>query len=317
MNGERVVAVTGATGFLGQHLVAALACEGARIRILARRDCAHELWRGIALDVVPGSLEDPPALERLAAGADAIVHAAGLIKAHDRAAFLRTNRDGTRAIAQAARLYAPTSRFIAISSLAAREPQLSDYAASKQAGEQAARAVYDDALDRLVIIRSPAIYGPWDRETLAFFKAASRAVVPVFGSGRISIVHVTDAAAAIARLAMGAGAAGLYALSDTNPAGYRMTDLLGEAAHAVGGNPRFVRVPDGVLLAAGKASAWWGKLRGHVPIFTAGKAREILHPDWSVAPGEALPPMIYQSKIGISEGFRETAAWYKAAKWLT
>jgi 2-alkyl-3-oxoalkanoate reductase len=317
MNGERVVAVTGATGFLGQHLVAVLAREGARIRILARRDCASEIWHGIALDVVPGSLEDARALERLVVGADAIVHVAGLIKAHDRAAFLRTNRDGTHAIAQAARLYAPASRFIAISSLAAREPQLSDYAVSKRAGEQAARAIYGDTLDRLVIIRSPAIYGPWDRETLVIFKAASRAVVPVFGSGRISIVHVADAAAAIARLAMGAGAGGLYTLSDTNPAGYRMTDIVSEAARAVGSSPHFVRVPDGALLAAGKASAWWGKLRGHAPIFTAGKAREMLHPDWSVAPSEVLPPVIYQSKIGISEGFRETAAWYKAAKWLT
>jgi nucleoside-diphosphate-sugar epimerase len=317
MNGKRVVAVTGATGFLGLHLVAALAREGAQVRILVRRASEHELWRGIPLDVVPGSLEDARALERLAAGAGTIVHVAGLIKARDRAAFLRTNRDGTRAIAQAARLYAPEARFIAISSLAAREPQLSGYAASKHAGEEAARAVYRDALDRLVIVRPPTIYGSWDRETLAIFKAASRPVVPVFGSGRIAFVHVADAAAAIARLALGAGVAGLYALADTNPAGYRLTELLSEAARAVGSDPRFVRVPDGVLLAAGKASTWWGRFRGHTPIFTVGKAREMLHPDWSVAPNEALPPAIYQSKIGISEGFRETATWYKTAKWLT
>ncbi len=290
MNGKRVVAVTGATGFLGLHLVPALAHEGAQIRILVRRESEHELWRGIPLDVVPGSLEDARALERLAAGAGAIVHVAGLIKARDRAAFLRTNRDGTHAIAQAARLYAPEARFVAISSLAAREPQLSGYAASKHAGEEAARAVYADALDRLVIVRPPATYGSWDRETLAIFNA---------------------------RLAMGAGVAGLYALADTNPAGYRLTELLSEAARAVGGDPRFVRVPDGVLLAAGKASTWWGRFRGHTPTFTVGKAREMLHPDWSVAPNEALPPVIYQSKIGISEGFRQTAAWYKTAKWLT
>lgn len=316
MNGACVVAVTGATGFLGLHLVAALAREGARIRILARRDPVHQLWQGIALDVVRGSLEEAGALERLAAGADAIVHAAGLIKARDGNAFLRVNRDGTRAVAQAARLHAPTARFIAISSLAAREPQLSDYAASKRAGEEAARIVYGDAPDRLVILRLPAIYGPWDRETLAIFRAASRAVVPVFGWGRMAIMHVADAAAAIAQLAMGEGSAGLYALADTNPAGYRMTDLLGEAARAVGGNPRFVRVPDLALLAAGAASTGWGRLRGHTSIFTTGKAREMLHPDWSVAPGEVLPPAVYQSKIGISAGFRETVAWYRAAKWL-
>ena len=317
MHGKRVVAVTGATGFLGLHLVAALAHEGAQIRILARRESEHELWRGIPLDVVPGSLEDARALERLAAGTGAIVHVAGLIKARDRAAFLRTNHDGTHAIAQAARLYAPEARFIAISSLAARAPQLSDYAASKYAGEEAARTVYGDALDRLVIVRPPTIYGSWDRETLAIFKAASRPVVPVFGSGRIALVHVADAAAAIARLAMGAGVAGLYALADPNPAGYRLTELLSEAARAVGRAPRFVRVPDGVVLAAGRASTWWGRFRGHTPIFTVGKAREMLHPDWSVAPDEALPPEIYRSKIGIAEGFRQTAAWYKTAKWLT
>lgn len=316
MSGNRVVAVTGATGFLGLHLVRALAHEGARIRILARRDPAHEFWRGIAFDVVPGSLENPQSLERLAAGADAVVHAAGLIKARNRAEFLRANRDGTRAVAQAVRQYAPAARFVAVSSLAAREPQLSPYAASKRAGEEAARAVYGNAQKQFVIVRPPAIYGPWDRETLAIFKAASHAAVPVFGSGRTAIVHATDAAAAIARLAMGAGAAGLYALADTSPAGYPVKELLGEAARAVGGNPRFVRIPDGVLLAAGQASAWWGRLNGRAPIFTLGKAREMLHPDWSVAPGEMLPSAIYQPKIGISEGFRETASWYRAARWL-
>lgn len=316
MSGGRVVAITGATGFLGLHLVTALAREGVRIRILARRDPAHEFWRGISLDVVPGSLENPHSLERLAAGADTVVHAAGLIKARSPAEFLRANRDGTHAVAQAARQYAPAARFIAISSLAAREPQLSPYAASKRAGEEIVRSVYGNAPKQFVIVRPPAIYGPWDRETLAIFKAASHALVPVFGSGRTAIVHAADAAAAIARLAMGAGAAGLYALADTNPAGYSVKELMGEAAHALGKSPRFVRIPGGVFLAAGQTSAWWGQLRGRAPIFTPGKAREMLHPDWSVAPGEVLPSAIYQPKIGISEGFRDTVAWYKAAKWL-
>jgi len=317
MSSDRVVALTGATGFLGAHLVAALARDGARIRILARRPASHELWNGIALDVVPGSLEDVHALERLTTGVDAVVHAAGAIKALDRAAFLRTNGDGTAAIAAAARRSAPDARFVAVSSLAAREPQLSDYAASKRAGEAAALAAYGDARDRLVIVRPPAIYGPGDRETLAIFKAASRAVVPIFGSGRAAIVHVADAAAAIARLALGAGEAGLYSLADTNPAGYGLTELLSEAARAVGRSPRFVRIPDGILLAAGTASAWWGRLSGKAPIFTVGKAREMLHADWSVSPTEALPTKVYQAKIGISEGFRQTVAWYRAAGWLS
>lgn len=317
MSGARVVAVTGATGFLGLHLVAELARQGAHVRILVRRDPVHDLWRNLALDVVPGDLENEKSLEKLVNGVDAVVHGAGLIKARDRAQFMRINRDGTHAIATMARRYSPEARFIAISSLAAREPLLSDYAASKRAGEEAARAAYAGALERLLIVRPPAIYGPWDRETLAIFKAASHPVVPVFGKGRAAIIHVATAAAVLARLAMGSGEAGVYALCDPHPEGYTMRELLGEAAYALGTQPRFLRIPDLALLAAGHISAWWGGLRDSAPLFTPGKARELLHNDWSVSPCEMLPSAIYQENIGIKQGFHETVAWYRAAKWLS
>jgi 2-alkyl-3-oxoalkanoate reductase len=310
MTGKRVVAVTGATGFLGPHLIAALLREGARVRILARRYPAS----GLDCEIIRGSLEEGPALDRLTAGANAVIHAAGLIKARDRAAFFRTNVDGSRAVAEAALRNAPNARFVAISSLAARAPELSDYAASKRAGEDAVRAVLGD---KPVIVRPPTIYGPGDRETLAIFQTASRTIVPLFGSGRLAIVHVTDAAAAIARLAMGTGNAGCFALADANPAGYTLAELMAEAARAIGRRPRFLRMPDGVLLAAGKLSSGWSRLSGGTPIFTAGKAREMLHPDWTVPPDEALPAEIHRPAITLPEGFAATVAWYRAAGWLS
>lgn len=317
MTSAPVVAVTGATGFLGVHLIAALADEGVRIRILARRSGRHEAWPDLDLDIIPGTLEDAGARERLVVDAKAVVHAAGLIKARDRAAFLQTNRDGTRAVAETTRRCAPDARFIAISSLAAREPQLSDYAFSKHAGEDAAQVAYADVPDRLVIVRPPAIYGPWDRETLAIFKAASQPVIPVFGSGRTAIMHVTDAAAAVARLAVNAGVSGHYSLADTKPEGYRITEIMGDAARAIGNDhPRIIGVPDGILFAAAKATMAWGALRRRTPIFTVGKVQEMLHADWAVTAAELLPKAIYQSKIGISAGFRETVAWYRSAGWL-
>lgn len=316
MNGARVIAVTGATGFLGRHVVVALARTGQNVRILARRDPPRELWRGVALEVILGGLEDPGALDHLTRGADAVVHVAGLIKARSPGEFLHVNRDGTHAIAAATSRHAPTARFVAVSSLAAREPQLSDYAASKQAGEEAARTVFRDTPDRLVIVRPPVIYGPGDRETLAIFKAASRALVPIAGAGRIAIVHVADAAAAIARLALGEGVAGRYALADERPAGYSIRELMTEAAHAVGRTPRFVRIPDRALLIAGYASTWRGRLQREARLFSAGKARELLHPDWSVPSGELLPSSVHQPRIGIAAGFRDTVAWYQGEQWL-
>jgi nucleoside-diphosphate-sugar epimerase len=316
MSQARVVAVSGATGFLGLHLIPALARAGAHVRILVRKDPAHPAWAGIAFDSVPGNLEDANALERLVTGADTVIHAAGLIKAQSRADFLHTNQGGSTAIAAATRRFAAGARFIAVSSLAAREPQLSDYAFSKLAGEDAARAAYADSPEQLTIIRPPAIYGPWDRETLAIFKTATRPFVPVFGQSRAAIIHAADAAAAIAAIAMGAGPSGSATLADDHPQGYTMAELLAEAARATGGAPRFIRLPDGVVRAAGHLSGWWGRQRNQAPIFTAGKARELLHPDWSVSAAELLPATIYKPTINLEDGFAATAAWYRQAGWL-
>jgi nucleoside-diphosphate-sugar epimerase len=311
---QRIVAVTGATGFLGLHLVVALAREGASIRILARRDPAHEFWAGIEFETIYGSLEDADALARLVAGADAVVHCAGLIKAQNRDAFLRANRDGTAALARAARRNAPQAHFIAVSTLAAREPQLSDYAFSKHGGEEAAQAEYAGAEAQLVIIRPPALYGPWDKATLPVFQAAAWPVAPVLSRGQVTILYVADAAAALARLAMGAGGPGLFALQGTH---LRLDEVTAAAARAQGRKARMVHVPAFLLRAAGAASALWGRLRGEPPVFSEGKAREMLFPDWLVSADDALPASVYQPQTGLEDGFASTVAWYRQRGWLT
>ena len=128
-----LVALTGGTGFLGRHVTAAFAAAGWRVRLLARRPEAA----GRAHETVRGSLSDQGALSALVDGADAVVHLAGAIRARSRTAFMAVNRDGTAAVGRAWRAEAPSARFVLVSSMAAREPGLSDYAASKAAGEAA------------------------------------------------------------------------------------------------------------------------------------------------------------------------------------
>lgn len=306
----KTVAVTGATGFLGLHLIAALAQAGARIRILARRDPTHEFWSGIAFETIHGSLEDPAALTRLVTGADAVVHAAGLISAPNRAAFLRTNCGGTAALAAAARQYAPGAQFIYVSTLAARKPDISDYAFSKHAGEEAIRTAYAGAAQNFTIIRPPALYGPWDKATLSIFQAAALPIVPVLSRGRVTVLHVTDAATAIATLALGPNTPGLFAL----PGGdYTLAEVATAAARAQGRHGKPLHVPAALLRAAGTAADLWGHLRGKAPVFSAGKAKEMLYPDWVVHPHEALP---FTPQIALEEGFAATVAWYRAQAWL-
>ncbi len=310
-----IVAVTGATGFLGQHLVSALLDHGVAVRVLARREMTDIPWAG-RVDMVRGDLADREALARLATGAASVVHVAGVVAARDRAGFMQANCDGVRAVAESARQNAPGVRFILVSSLAAREPVLSPYAASKKAGEDCARDVFADRPEQMVIVRPPAIYGPGDKATLALFRAAALPLIPLFGDGRSAVIHATDAAETIARLALGDGAAGIWALADANPGGYSLAELTAEAARAQGRTPRFARMPARVLLAAGAASGAWNGLRGQASVFGLGKAREMLHPDWSVPAAHLPPAPIHAPRIALAEGFRETVAWYRARNWL-
>ena len=311
------VAVTGATGFLGRHVVAALAAHGCRLRLLARREPVDASWGETVPEVVLGDLNDRDAIRRLVAGADAVLHMAGAIKAHDVDGYLRVNRDGSRAVAEAVAEAAPAAHFIHVSSLAARHPELSGYAASKRASEAAVFEVL--GASRVSVIRPPAIYGPGDRETMVFFQLASRRLVPLPGkpTARISLIHVGDAAALLAERVMGQPSGKVQVIADACPEGYGWKQILGAAAAAVGNaSPSYFQVPGGLLRGVGGGVGAVAKLIGKSDMISAGKIRELLHEDWSVSAEELLREPAAPPKQGLEAGFASTAVWYRQAGWL-
>lgn len=313
-----LVAVTGATGFVGRRLTPALAASGFRVRVLVRTAPVSP-WVGPAPEMVAGDLNDHDALARLVDGADAVIHGAGLIKARDRAAFFAANAQGAERVASAIEASrSPPSdrtRMVLVSSLAARSPELSDYAASKRAGEDAAWAVLGN---RLMVVRPPAIYGPGDRETLPLFQLAGASPVmpmPDDPRARLALVHVDDV---VARLvgAVGAGwSPGVFALGGARPEGYGWREIFACAAAAMGRTPALAPVPSWLIRVAAGLSEGVGALRGAPVIFTRGKARELLHPDWSVAPHEQ-PPGPTAPWLSLPTGFSRTIAWYRSTGWL-
>jgi uncharacterized protein YbjT (DUF2867 family) len=304
-----VVAVTGATGFLGRHLVRALVHDGWRPRVLVRRDPVHPFWRNLEVEVVTGDLRSPGALNRLADGAEVFIHVAGLIKAASLDGFNRVNQDGAHAAAVAAK--AAGARLILVSSLAAREPSLSNYAASKRAGEEAVRAVDPNAL----IFRPPAIYGPGDTETLGLFQLAARSpVLPVLSpTSRIAMIHVHDAAAKLVAFCR-APVLGLVEISDVRRDGYTWTEIMQGAAGVMGAKARLIRLPDPGILTAGALVDAWSFLTRTPSVFGLGKARELLHADWT--PSSAPMAEGVLSVFGLVDGFAHTVDWYRSAGWL-
>jgi nucleoside-diphosphate-sugar epimerase len=195
-------------------------------------------------------------------------------------------------------------------------PGLSDYAASKEAAEQVATRTLDG--DRLTIVRPPAIYGPWDRGTLPFFKAAAGRIAPKLPdrNNRVALIHVEDAAAAIAQLAAHGGHAGRYTLADRNPQGYSWPEILAALARAIGSKPRYVEVPEWLLKAAALAAPLAQVVSTGPVTLTPGKLRELLHPDWSVTPAELPPESLWQPIYDLEQGFHSTVTWLRFVGWL-
>jgi nucleoside-diphosphate-sugar epimerase len=299
----RLAAITGGTGFLGRHCAVALAARGWRVRLLVRRDPTHPLLARIPIELVPGDLDDPAALRRLAAGADAVVHAAGATRAAGAAAFRAANVAGSARLADAVARAAPDCRFVHVSSQAARHPALSPYAASKREGEASVTARLGGT--SWVILRPGIIYGPWDAATLALLRLARGYLVPVPTppEPRLAMVHARDAAAAIAAFCDAGPSGGTYELCDAAAGGHAWRDIV--AAARAHGAPRFVPVPDGAVLAAGAGADAWAALTGRPSLFGRGKAREILHRDWRPDPALRPPPHLWAPEIPLAQGLQD------------
>ncbi|WP_428375135.1 NAD-dependent epimerase/dehydratase family protein [Lichenicoccus sp.] len=306
----RIAVVTGGAGFLGSRVALALDQAGWRVRLLVHRSATHPVLAGTRLELVRGDMRDAAALSRLVQDAAVVVHAAGLVKARSRVQFMRVNRDGTRMLAEAVARHQPQARFILVSSLAARAPHLSGYAASKRMGEAA--AVAELGSGGCLVLRPGVIYGPWDQAGLALLRLASGRFAPlVRPEPRIAMLHVADAAACVAALAAGGPAAGMFELCDERADGYRWSELLRRIGSALGRSPHPVPAPDLLIRAAGATSEAWGMLRHRPPLFGTGKAREILHRDWSSDPALHLPSALWTPRIPLDDGLAELVAWWR------
>jgi nucleoside-diphosphate-sugar epimerase len=314
---SKLVAITGATGFLGRYIVRAFAARGWRVRVLARQPVDHPQFAGLQLDAVPGDLSNCEALRALVDGADVIIHAAGLIKARSSAAFEAVNVVGTANLAHAIEKSGASPRVLLVSSMAAREPTLSSYARTKHAAEQLL-ATKLKRCAKLIIVRPSAIYGPWDRETLSIFRAVAWHIfLRPSVHGRIAVIHAADAAAGIAVLCEQGSREALFELTDERVEGYSWDEIVKAAETAMGTRALVIPLPGPAVKAAAAISAGIGKLLRHTPMFTPEKAREILHADWGSRAESQPLRSLWRPEIGLAQGFRETVNWYRDRHWLT
>jgi nucleoside-diphosphate-sugar epimerase len=299
------LAITGGTGFVGSHLIDAALAAGHEVTALTRRDQPPRervCW-------VAGDLADRAALHALVTDADALIHVAGVINAPDAAGFEQGNVAGTLATLAAATA-GGVRRFVDVSSLAAREPKLSLYGASKAKAEA---LVESSGLD-WSIVRPPAVYGPGDKETLELFKMAKLGVVLMPPSGRVSLIHVDDLARLLLALVQrGAPKRVVIEPDDGKPDGWTHKQFADALGRAVGRKTVSLSAPRLMIRIAAQLDRLVRRGRAKL---TPDRAAYFTHPDWVASSGRRPPPELWQPQVETEQGLRETAEWYAAQGWL-
>ena len=313
----RTIAVTGASGFIGRRLIERLCRDGNNVRALQRHRSIDVDVPEKQLQAVKGSLDDPASLSELVTGVDAVIHLAGLIKARRRQDFFDVNAKGVVRLMEAIIEHQTRAKLVLISSLAAREPNLSSYAASKRCGE----AALLDAGETFswTVLRPPAVYGQGDRETLPFFKSIQRGFGAMLGSdqARFSLIHVDDLADAMTHV-VDTGSANhlIMELDDGTEGGHSWRSMIDAGERALNVSAKRFTIPPIALRSLGYVNSALRILPGYTPMLTPEKAREIGHPNWVADDHLIKKATSWRPSIPIDSGFRATVDWYRLHSWL-
>lgn len=320
--------ITGATGFVGNHLAERLISEGWKVRALVRPTSDTARLEQLGAELHPGDLSDVAAMRAAADGADTVYHLAATTFGRSEAELIRSNVHGTRNLTRAVSAAEPRPRrLVYLSSYAACGPAtgsdargmtetpapLTAYGRTKLAGETEVRAAEPLGTD-VVIIRAPAVYGPGDRALLSYFKLVKWGLAPspVGGGDRMHVVYAPDLALALARAAD--AKAGVYAVAE--PVVHSWGVLVSEIARSLEKRPLRIALPAPLVRAAAAATQAVGGLGGRAVPFNREKAEEMLAPAWvcDLTGSDALLPR--EEATPLAEGIARTVAWYKRQGWL-
>jgi uncharacterized protein YbjT (DUF2867 family) len=302
----KVLAMTGATGFVGRAAMDCVLAAGWHIRALARRDQPEKT----GVTWIYGALDKPDSLYALCDGADAILHIAGVVNAADAAGFEAGNVTGTANMIAAAKS-AGVKRFVHVSSLSAREPKLSDYGASKMRGE---KLVATSLLD-WTVVRPPGVFGPGDTEVLEMFRMAKKGLVLLPPRGRASWIYVDDLARLLAALcpAHEDATAQIFEADDGKTHGWSHSGFARAIGWALGRRVTTLHAPRPLLLAAAYADRFFRRSNAKL---TPDRAGYMAHRDWTISPSARPPAALWVPQVKTRSGLQDTVRWYKRQGWL-
>jgi len=327
----RKILVTGASGFVGYHVVAALHTAGFAVRCLVRGRSRLKFIDAFEPELVRGDVTKPETLSPAVQDVDAVVHCAGLTRARRPEAFFSVNAEGSRHLCEAcAQVGGRMQQLVMIGSLAALGPAagpdapvtednlprpVGPYGRSKLAGQQIAASFRHRF--PVTILLPPALYGPADVDFLTCFRLIKRGVVPLIGrqTRSLSLLHAEDLARAVVLcLQNPASRQKEYLLEDGTT--HTWDEVVATMSRVMNRNPWTIRLPEGLAWAVARLGGWWGTVSGRPPVLNPERMREFLHPYWVCCGRRIRDELGFVPQFDLAAGLRQTCDWYFNHGWI-
>lgn len=325
--GERVL-VTGATGFIGSHLVDALLVNGYEVGVLIREKSDLRWLPGKGINYIYGDLTEKCAVPSLD-GFDHIFHLGGATRSTRTADFYLINRDGTERLLDAACKIRGLKRFVYMSSQAAAGPSpdgraiteedipcpVSPYGKSKLQAEHAVL----DCRDRfhVTILRPCAVYGQRDTYMLELFKSISMGFLPSIGRGPmyLSFCYVRDLVRALILSVLSDHYSGeVFFIADGER--YSMDFFAEQVSAELCTRLHKVQIPVWAARVYATLADGWGVLRKKPAAFSRNKCAEGMQRNWVCSIEKARTILGFRPDYDLKTGLKATMQWYKENGWL-
>jgi nucleoside-diphosphate-sugar epimerase len=330
MSSKIISVVTGASGFVGSHLVDKLLSEGHHVKCILRSTSSRRWLEGKPIEIADCGLFDKDALKVVLKDADYVYHVAGIVKAKTEVEYFEGNVESTRTLLEIAAEVNPNlKRFLIVSSQTAcgpsydgkpcneetQEHPITTYGKSKFAQEQLAKTYFDKL--PITIVRPPAVFGERDTEVYLIFKTYKAGLMTLIGfdDKKLNLIHVQDLVNGIYQASVSSNTIGkkYFVASEDIYTWPQVGDSIGRA---LGKRAFTLRLPHSLVYSVAAVAQFFAMFSSKAATFNLEKARDFVQPGWTCEVSKAKKDFGFSQKVSLDEGIKRSIDWYKEMKWL-